>query len=126
MMFYLKYFFALCYDAFIVCALFFAFTALCLLFRKGLAIPPSSTWYQLSLLMLYFLYYYLSVKYGGQTIGMRSWTFKLINSQKETLSLPQIFLRLVLFIPAALLAVFLLKNPARLLEQWSQTKLIHS
>jgi len=123
-MFYFKYICAQCYDAFIVCTLFFVYTALCMLIRHGATIPPYTLWYQLSLLMIFFLYYSLSVRYGGQTMGMRSWGFWLVTCDKTYLSISQAAVRLILYFPALLLSIVFLKPPSSLLRHWSNTTLI--
>lgn len=121
---YLSCLFSLCYDAFIVLALFFAFTALCLFIRDGQVIPPGSLWYQLSLLILCLSYFFLSIKYGGQTIGMRAWRLKIISRNENGLTSSEMLQSLILIIPAALLTAFQLKKAARWLKQWHHTRLV--
>lgn len=123
-MFYIKYLCAQCYDFFIIASLSLTFTAICLVLRQGHSIPPQSLWYQLALLLLFFAYYWYSVKHGGQTIGMRAWRFRLISCKGGQLTATQVALRLVFYFPALFVAPFCLKTPAHLLRRWSQTKLV--
>lgn len=118
-----KYFAAQLYDGFILLALFFAFTAVCLLINHGVAIPPASHWYQLSLLAIFLIYYLLSISYGGKTIGMRAWRLELV-AERGNPSLFQAATRLMLVIPAVLIALIMWQNPQRLLLSWTKTKLI--
>lgn len=73
----IKYLGALIYDLIILLALCFALTAVILLFRQGQAIPPETLWYQLALLVQALIYYFTSIKFGGQTIGMRAWGIRV-------------------------------------------------
>lgn len=122
-MFYLRYLGALLYDGIILTALFIAFTALCLFYRHGVAIPPGSIPYQLSLLLIIYGYYFLSYRRGGQTIGMRSWHIKLIPLTAQ-LSNKQILARLILTIPAFIFAMIRIKSPMKLLKGWTQSQII--
>ena len=73
----IRFFSAVIYDLVIVCTLLFAFTAICLFVNKNQAIAPGTVWYQISLVMIVLLYYVLSLRYGGQTIGMRAFHLKI-------------------------------------------------
>lgn len=124
-MFYIWYIGALLYDGIMLVALFFFFTALCLLCRDGKAIPSASLWYQLALLLLIFGYYFISYQRGGQTIGMRAWHLKLV-SVDPFLSKKQILTRLFLTVPACVYGLLQLKNPAQLLRDWTQSYMIRN
>ncbi|HAT2139791.1 TPA: RDD family protein [Legionella pneumophila] len=121
-MFFIKYSGALIYDLIIVSILFFAYTSALLLFTHGQAIPPATRWYQLSLFSIAFVYYYGSIRCGGQTVGMKAWKFKLTTESGKKLSRQQIIARFFYFIPATLIAPFCLKGSYVLLHQWTQTR----
>lgn len=121
-MFFLRYCGALIYDSIILFVLFFVTTALILLFHSNGAIPPSTHWYQFSLIVVSLIYYYCSIRYGGQTVGMKAWQFKLSTLSQDTLSNQQIILRIVYFIPAILLAPFYFKGSYILLNRWTKTQ----
>ncbi len=70
---------ALIYDLIIACTLLFVFTAICMLANHNQAIAPGTVWYQISLVVIVVLYCALSLRYGGQTIGMRAFHFKINN-----------------------------------------------
>lgn len=124
-MFTIKYLCSTIYDLIILIVLFFAFTALVLLLTDGNAIPPSSLWYQLSLLSLSFFYYFFSIRFGGQTIGMKAWGFKLINGSNEQPSYKQIAIRYVGFFPAILVSVIYFEWSYTLLNEWSKSYLVN-
>lgn len=120
-MFFIKYTGALIYDLIILFILFFAYTSVLLLFTHGQAIPPATRWYQFSLFIISLVYYYGSIRCGGQTVGMKAWRFKLTTDSNKTLSRQQIIARFFYFIPATLIAPFCLKGNYVLLHQWTQT-----
>jgi uncharacterized RDD family membrane protein YckC len=122
----LRYIAAQLYDFFILFALFFASTALCLLINDSQTIEPATRWYQLVLLMMVFLYYAISVKWGGQTIGMRAWGLRLVAADARNLSWSQVIRRLLCFFPSLILACVWIKNPQTLLFQWTKTRIIGS
>lgn len=123
-MFLIRYLGALCYDAIIVLVLFVFLTALLLIVNKGQAIPPSTLWYQLTLLSMAFFYYQGSLRFGGQTLGMRAWRFKLTSVNQKKISNQQIVLRLIYFIPALFLAPAFLKSSYALINKWTSTEFI--
>lgn len=118
-----KYLAAQLYDGFILLALFFAFTAVCLCINHGVAIPPASRWYQFSLLAIFLIYYLLSICCGGKTIGMRAWRLAIITEQGNP-RLLQATMRLILLIPAMLGALLLWQNPQTFVLRWTKTELI--
>jgi len=85
---------AFLYDSFLLLALFFAVTAVALFLNNGQAIE---TWlYKLTLLPIAGLFYVWFWKNGGQTLGMRAWRIKLVNSKSGLVSYKQCVLRFVL------------------------------
>jgi len=119
-----KYLFAVSYDLFITCALLMAFTLVCLIIRNGSVIQPQSHWFQLCLMLIWFLYYSFSLKLGGQTIGMRAWRLKIVSVNTGSLTWYQIGLRTLLMLPALIQGALLLKSPGMILANWSKTELL--
>lgn len=122
-MFLIRYIGSLIYDLIILFILFFAYTAVLVLFTHGKAIPPATHWYQFSLFSISFFYYYSSIRIAGQTIGMRAWQLKLTTDSQKKPSKQQIIARFFYFIPASLIAPFCLKGNYTLLQQWTKTSL---
>lgn len=122
-MFLIRYIGSLIYDLIILFILFFAYTAVLVLFTHGKAIPPATHWYQFSLFSISFFYYYRSIRIAGQTIGMRAWQLKLTTDSQKKPSKQQIIARFFYFIPASLIAPFCLKGNYTLLQQWTKTSL---
>lgn len=122
-MFLIRYIGSLIYDLIILFILFFAYTAVLLLFTHGKAIPPATHWYQFSLFSISFIYYYSSIRIARQTIGMRAWQLKLTTDSQKKPSKQQIIARFFYFIPASLIAPFCLKGNYTLLQQWTKTSL---
>jgi len=122
-MYYIRYFGAQIYDVFILVALFFAYTAACLMVRHGLAIPPHSHWYQASLFAIVYLYYIGSYQSCGQTIGMRSWHTRLISLDKP-LRQKQILGRFFLSLPALVWALVRCTTPGKVLRQWTKSEIV--
>ena len=123
-MFYLRYLAAFVYDAVIILALCFLFTAICIVFADGQTIPPATRWYQAALCALTYFYYFLSYRFGGQTIGMRAWRIRLLSLRKRLLH-RQVIGRILFFIPACCYAIFYMKNPFQINERWTKTQLIN-
>ncbi|KGP63134.1 hypothetical protein EP47_14040 [Legionella norrlandica] len=120
-MFTIRYVGSLIYDLIILSIIFFSYTAILLLFTHGKAIPPATCWYQFSLFSISFIYYYNSIRCGGQTIGMRAWKFKLTADSQKKPSRQQIIARFFYFIPSIFIAPFYLKGNYKLLHQWTRT-----
>jgi len=66
------------YDVFPVVAIWFAIGFLVVGLRGLRAVPPYSGWFELLLLLGTFLYFALSWRRGGQTLGMRAWRIRLL------------------------------------------------
>lgn len=115
---------AVIYDWVIAFVLLLAFTAICLLISNNNAITPGTLWYQTGLVLNVLLYYLISVKYGGQTIGMRAFHLKIV-SEGSRLTVLQIITRLVLTLPAYLTACFLFSTAQNRLVLWTKTRLIY-
>ncbi|KTC94386.1 RDD family protein [Legionella erythra] len=77
---YLRLLAALFYDLIILCSLFMLATAIAVYFNQGQAIPPGSRTYQSLLVAIMAVYFTLSFRYGGQTIGFKSWRLRLVRA----------------------------------------------
>ena len=119
-----RFFAAILYDWTIAFALLFAFTAACLLINQNQAIPSGTLWYQTGLILNLLLYYLLSLKYGGQTIGMRAFHLKIVSGDSR-LTILQILARLILTFPAHITAGFIFSIAQRRLFSWTNTRLVH-
>ena len=85
---------AFLYDSFLLIALFFAVTTVALFLNNGEAIE--SVLYKLMLIPVAGLFYVWFWMHGGQTLGMRAWRIKLVNSQSLQPSWQQCVQRYVL------------------------------
>ena len=124
-MFYFRYVFALTYDIFVLVALFFFFTLICLALKHGQTIAPGTKWFQWSLALIYYFYYYFSYRLGGQTIGMRAWGLQIHSTQSRFMH-HQVLGRLLLMFPAFLYALCRFKSPLLLLGGWTKTTMTFS
>ncbi|KTC70191.1 RDD family protein [Legionella birminghamensis] len=68
---------ALLYDCLVLAALAFILTGIAVFLNHGQAISPGNHYLQAALLLLIVSYYFVSLRFGGQTIGMRSWKLGL-------------------------------------------------
>ncbi|KTD23035.1 RDD family protein [Legionella londiniensis] len=117
------YYGAVLYDALILCALFFVITGFCLILRHGATILPGTRWFQILLSGAAYLYYALSYRHGGQTIGMRAWGLKLI-PHAAPISQKQILKRILLAVPVLVLGLGTLKNPLELLNKYTKCDVV--
>jgi uncharacterized RDD family membrane protein YckC len=118
-----KFFAAVLYDWIVVIAIFFIFTAITILFNGGHAINSGTRWYQITLLLILFLYYVMSLKYGGQTIGLRSWGLKMVSNYPE-LRLGILLMRITLIIPAHIIGHFHFLKTQNIIFRWTKTRLV--
>lgn len=115
---------AVIYDWVIAFVLLLAFTAICLPISKNTAIAPGTLWYQTGLVLNVVSYYTLSLKYGGQTIGMRAFHLKIV-SETSRITIPQVITRLILTLPAYLTTFFHFSTAQKRLVSWTKTRLIY-
>lgn len=76
--------FAIVYDCFLVIAILFIASSIALVFNGGKAIQPSDAiypYYIVVLLILTFLYFGWFWTHGGQTLGMKTWHLKLVDTR---------------------------------------------
>lgn len=71
---------AIGYDAFLLAAILFAATAVLLPFTGGEAISPDNGLYSLYLIVVSFAYFGWFWTHGGQTLGMRTWSLRLVGA----------------------------------------------
>lgn len=89
---------ALAYDTLVIVALYimsgFVLVAAFKLFTQHFPEDhlPNALYYSL-LFCICFFYYSISWRKGGQTIGMKAWRIRLINTQNRPLALSQFMLR---------------------------------
>jgi uncharacterized RDD family membrane protein YckC len=74
------------YDALLLLAVWFLATAIALPFNQGQAFTSSQWLYPLYLLAVSLIFYAWFWTHGGQTLGMRAWKIKVLNSQLEAIS----------------------------------------
>jgi uncharacterized RDD family membrane protein YckC len=71
---------ALVYDALLLLALLASFSFAAILARGGEAVPPSTAWYSVSLILIAFAFFGWSWTHGGQTLGMTAWRIEVLSS----------------------------------------------
>ena len=81
------------YDALLLLALWFLATALALPFNRGEAFSSSQWFYPLYLLLVSFIFYAWFWTHGGQTLGMRAWKIKVLDSELKAISWQQALTR---------------------------------
>lgn len=93
---------AICYDWFLLIALFAVVTALVLAIRGGSAVAPSTVWFQLMLAAVGASFYGWFWTHGGQTLGMRAWRIRVVRDDGAPLTWRDAVLRLLAACLAAL------------------------
>ncbi|MCP5419713.1 MAG: RDD family protein [Gammaproteobacteria bacterium] len=71
---------AMVYDLLLLCAVLFIATAALLPFTGGHAIARGNSLYSSYLLLIWFVFYGWFWTHGGQTLGMRAWKMRLLQS----------------------------------------------
>lgn len=74
---------AMTYDGILLFAVLFLATALLLPFTHGAAIRSGNYFYLVYLLLISYLYFAWQWTHGGQTLGMRAWHIRLLNTNKQ-------------------------------------------
>ncbi|MGQ3888389.1 hypothetical protein ACQUW5_05075 [Legionella sp. CNM-1927-20] len=110
------------YDLLIILALLIFTTAVYIICLHQSSIPAGTRWYQFLLLTIIIFYYLLCFKFGGQTIGLKTWRLQLITS-RDSITLLQAFLWLFLALPAVGYGFIRFKNPQYFLFKWTKIKL---
>lgn len=84
---------AFLYDCMLLVAVFFLTTGAAILLNDGNAIV--SPFYKLALLPVAAFFFAWFWMRGGQTLGMRAWHIKVVNSENELLNFKQCLIRFV-------------------------------
>ena len=79
-----------------VLAVIMLFTLSLVLLNGGNAINSGSIFYQVTLLAIYFSYYYYSLKLQGQTLGMKAWKIILLSEFGELPNSKNLLIRLAI------------------------------
>lgn len=95
---------AMAYDLLLLMALWFIIAAVFVAFNGGESISPHNPLLPSLLFLASFWFYSFFWRRGGQTLGMRAWRLRLINTTGKPLSLTQCLLRFMCAIPS--LAIF--------------------
>jgi uncharacterized RDD family membrane protein YckC len=83
------------YDALLLLALLFFATALLLPFNHGSSFQPNSVLFTLYLIGVSFLFYGWFWTHGGQTLGLKTWKCKVIQTDGSSLSWKHAFYRFI-------------------------------
>jgi uncharacterized RDD family membrane protein YckC len=111
---------AILYDSLASLALLMLATACWLPFYGGQAIPSGTFPYQLSLVLVLYLYF-AYCWHRGQTVGMRAWRLYIVNDKGESVSWKQTAIRFI----TAPLGVVLMLVGCPVHDKWSGTLLIY-
>lgn len=95
---------AFLYDALLIIALWFLLGVFGVAFNQGEAVATYSPFLSSACFIVAFSFNAYFWRNGGQTLGMRAWRLRLINSRLEPLTLTQCFVRFITAI--ASLAIF--------------------
>ena len=91
------------YDSFLILATLFIATALTLPFTKGDVAAGNNIYMSLYLFSVIYIFYGWFWTHGGQTLGMRVWKQRLVQTDNTTITWQQAFIRFISGIPAWLL-----------------------
>tara|TARA_Y100000588_G_scaffold358753_1_gene417176 strand:- start:5 stop:451 length:447 start_codon:yes stop_codon:yes gene_type:complete len=84
---------ALIYDALLAISILFFATAVLMPFTGGEAVSSGNLVYPVYLLLVVFAYFGGSWCRGGQTLGMRAWRLKVVNTDGRRVSMSQALIR---------------------------------
>ena len=117
------------YDAVALIGLLAAGALAALPLNRGEAIPAGTVIFQLWLLMLMYLYFALSWRHGGQTLGMRAWKIKLVDEGGKVPGWLAVTLRFggaILSLAAAGLGYLTAALPPHLTwhDRWTKTRVV--
>ncbi len=88
------------YDLLIVCSILMLYTSLLVLLNSGLPIDSGCLAYSASLLMVTFMYFFMSWQRLGQTLGMRAWKIKIMDSSFSLPTRKMCAIRFITSIPS--------------------------
>ena len=83
------------YDFLLLVAVLFLATAILLPFNGGEAFTSHKIFYSLYLLAVSFFFYGWFWTHGGQTLGLRAWKTRVLNSEHGVISWQQAFIRFI-------------------------------
>ena len=83
------------YDFLLLIAVLFLATAILLPFNGGEAFTNHKIFYSLYLLAVSFFFYGWFWTHGGQTLGLRAWKTRVLNSEHGVISWQQAFIRFI-------------------------------
>jgi len=115
------------YDLFLVLAVLFVLTAVAVAINDGERVHHPI--YYLCLLVVVMMFYIGFWRYGGQTLGMRAWRYRLTSAAGGQPGLQSCFLRLILaavtLLPAGVGLLWILFDPQQLTlyDKLSSTRL---
>lgn len=90
-------FMAMVYDTVALVGVLFGAAAVVVFARHGQAIPPGDLRFTAYLVLVIYAYFALSWRYGGQTLGMKAWKFRVLDTVSlRTVSWPQTLLRFLI------------------------------
>lgn len=90
------------YDALLVIAVLMIFSVIVVI-PSGAGIEPETLWFQAYLLVVWWAYFAICWRLGGQTVGMRAWRVRLITESGSRIGWAGTVLRfLVAWLSAAL------------------------
>lgn len=81
------------YDALLLLAVWFLATAIALPFNHGQAFTSSQWFFPFYLLTVSLVFYVWFWTHGGQTLGMRAWKIKVLNTEFQAISWQQAVMR---------------------------------
>jgi len=116
---------AFLYDCMLLLAVFFVITAVAIPVNSGDAIE--SPIYKIALIPVAAFFYSWFWKRGGQTLGMRAWRIKVVNTDASVLSWKVCLLRFVLGVALfgiTYLTMFFNKSSDALHDRLSKTRVI--
>lgn len=90
------------YDALLIVALLMVAAAIVVV-PSGTEVRPETLWFQLYLVAVWWGYFAVCWRMGGQTVGMRAWRVKLVTERGERIGWGNAALR---FLVAAISALF--------------------
>ena len=118
------------YDLFPLLAIWFGIGFAAVGVRGLHAVPPTTWWFDTLLLIAAFLYFALSWRRGGQTLGMRAWKIRVLTGDGRPMTWPTATLRFavaLLSVGVALIGVlWMLVDPQRRMwhDMASRTRMV--
>jgi len=80
---------ALVYDLMLLAAVLFMATLAIYVLRGGRPVAPGTLWFQLTLGAVAAVFFTWFWTHGGQTLGMRAWSLRLVDRQGQPIGWPK-------------------------------------